>query len=226
VFWEGDVIPAIPFAEAVGLEETAPLTCALIVSHPAGPVAFLVASEIGRRQVAAREVGPVLGGVPHLTGAALLGGGNIVVLVDPARLVERARIVQEGDAGSRPRVLVVDDSQAARQVVGGALGSAGFEVTLAAGATETLSLLSERSFDVIVLDFMLPSMDGAELVRRIREHGIGTPVVVLSGVATIDDKARALGAGADACLDKDDVRKGALAAVVRDMVAASGGATP
>ncbi len=217
--WEGGTIPAIPFADAVGLVETEPPTRALVVSHPAGPVAFLVASEIGRRQVAAREVGPVLSGVPHLTGAALLGGGNIVVLVDPARLVERARLVSSGEVGPRPRVLVVDDSQGARQVVGGALGSAGFEVDLAGSADEALAIIGREQFDALVLDFVLPTMDGAALVRKVRELGVEAPIVVLSGLATEGDKARALAAGADACLDKDDVRKGALAAALRSLLA-------
>ncbi len=217
--WDGQSIPAIPFADAVGLVEAEPFTRALVVSHPAGPVAFLVASEIGRRQVAAREVGPVLGGVPHLTGAALLGGGNIVVLVDPARLVERARAVSIGEQGPRQRVLVVDDSQGARQVVGGALGSAGFQVELAAGAAETLELVADQEFDALVLDFVLPTMDGATLVREIRSLGVRSPIVVLSGLATEHDKARALEAGADACLDKDDVRKGALASALRGLLA-------
>jgi len=216
--WEGSEIPAISFARAVGLVEGEPLTRVLVVSHPAGPVAFLVSGELGRRQVAAREIGPVLGGVPHLTGAALLGRGNIVVLVDPARLAERVRAVSSTDGRPMPRVLVVDDSQGARQIVGGALGSAGFWVEQAAGAEEALALVVAHDFDALVVDFVLPVMDGAALVRRIRAIDPAVPIVVLSGLATDRDKARALEAGADACLDKDDVRKGALAEALSGLV--------
>jgi two-component system chemotaxis sensor kinase CheA len=215
--WQGATIPVLSFAEAVGLIEPDPLERALVVSSPSGPVALLVAEEIGRRQVAARELGPILGGVPHLTGAALLGGGDVVVLVDPARLAERARAVPE-QVESRPRVLVVDDSRGARQVVGGALGSAGFEVDLAGSPTEALGALAENDFDAIVTDYVLPTMDGTTLVKKVRELGIDVPVVVLSGQATARDQSRVLAAGADLYFDKDDVRRGALAAALRDLV--------
>ncbi|MEE9297759.1 MAG: response regulator [Acidimicrobiia bacterium] len=217
MLWNGAVLPVSSFAEAVGLRPESEPASVLVVSSPIGPVGLSVEADLGRRQVAARELGPVLDGVPHLTGAALLGGGDVVVLVDAARLADRARMVPSPDA-SRLRVFVVDDSRGARQVVGGALGSAGFEVDLAGSPTEALSVLAEQEFDAIVLDYVLPTMDGATLAGRVRALGITTPIVVLSGVATAEDQARALEAGADAYLDKDDVRKGALAALIRELV--------
>jgi two-component system, chemotaxis family, sensor kinase CheA len=215
--WAGSPIPVIGFAEAVGLRSVAPLDHALVVSTTAGPVAFLVEAELGRRQVAARELGPVLGGVPHLTGAALLGGGDAIVLVDPSRLADKARATRRAN-GPRHRVLVVDDSRGARQVVGGALGSAGFEVDLAGSPTEALSVLAESSFDAIVLDYLMPTMNGAMLAALVRGLGIDAPIVMLSGAATPDDQARSLESGANAYLDKDDVRKGALAAVIHELI--------
>lgn len=215
--WQGVTLPVTTFAEAVGLRETGEVTKVLVVSSPVGPVGFMVVEELGHRQVAARELGPVLDGVPHLTGAAMLGGGDVVVLVDPSRLAERARAVRKA-VGPRRRVLVIDDSRGARQVVGGALGSAGFEVDLAGSPTEALSVLAEQEFDAIVMDYVLPTMDGATLAGRVRDLGIEAPIVMLSGAATAEDQSRALKAGANAYLDKDDVRKGALAAVIHDLI--------
>lgn len=217
MMWEGAALPVMSFAAAVGLRETGELSRVLVIASPIGPVGFLVVAELGRRQVASRELGPVLDGVPHLTGAALLGGGDVVVLVDPSRLAERARAVRE-TVDTRHRVLVIDDSRGARQVVGGALGSAGFEVDLAGSPTEALSVLAEQDFDAIVMDYVLPTMDGATLAARVRDLGITAPIVMLSGAATAADQSRALKAGADAYLDKDDVRKGALAAVIHDLI--------
>ncbi len=217
MLWNGAVLPVSSFAEAVGLRPAGDPSSVLVVSSPIGPVGLSVEADLGRRQVAARELGPVLDGVPHLTGAALLGGGDVVVLVDSARLADRARMLPDPDA-PRLRVFVVDDSRGARQVVGGALGSAGFEVDLAGSPTEALSVLAEQEFDAIVLDYVLPTMDGATLAGRVRDLGITAPIVVLSGVATAEDQARALEAGANAYLDKDDVRKGALAALIRELV--------
>ncbi len=217
MIWNGTSVPVTSFAETVGLRAIGAPTCILVVSSPVGPVGFAVEEDLGRRQVAARELGPVLDGVPHLTGAALLGGGDIVVLVDSARLADRARQVPDSDTPRR-RVFVVDDSRGARQVVGGALGSAGFEVDLAGSPTEALSVLADQQFDAIVLDYVLPTMDGATLAGRVRDLGITAPIVVLSGAATADDQEKALAAGADAYLDKDDVREGALAALIRELI--------
>lgn len=218
--WEGTTIPVIAFAEAVGLRETAAPERIVVVSTASGPVALTAPAELGRRQVAARELGPILDGVPHLTGAAMLGGGDVVVLVDPNRLAARARATVDSGL-PRHRVLVIDDSRGARQVVGGALGSAGFEVDLAGSPTEALSVLADQSFDAIVMDYVMPTMDGATLAGRVRQLGITAPIVMLSGAATVDDQARALAAGADAYLDKDDVRQGALAAAIRDLIDAA-----
>lgn len=215
--WQGSVVPVSSFAEVVGLRDQSEPTSILVVSSPIGPVGLSVGEDLGRRQVAARELGPVLDGVPHLTGAALLGGGDVVVLVDPARLAERARAVPSSDT-DRARVLVVDDSRGARQIVGGALGSAGFEVDLAGSPTEALSVLADQTFDAIVLDYVLPTMDGATLAGHVRSLGIQAPIVILSGAATAADRSKALEAGANAYLDKDDVRKGALSALIRDLI--------
>ncbi|MCH7584978.1 MAG: response regulator [Acidobacteria bacterium] len=217
MIWNGTTIPVTSFAEAVGLRALGQPSSVLVVSSPVGPVGFSVEEDLGRRQVAARELGPVLDGVPHLTGAALLGGGDIVVLVDAAKLAERTRKVPDPDAPRR-RVFIVDDSRGARQVVGGALGSAGFEVDLAGSPTEALSVLAEQEFDAIVLDYVLPTMDGATLVARVRDLGITAPIVVLSGAATVEDQEKALAAGANAYLDKDDVREGALATLLRELI--------
>ncbi len=217
MIWNGTTVPVTSFAETVGLRALGEPTSVIVVSSPVGPVGFSVEEDLGRRQVAARELGPVLDGVPHLTGAALLGGGDIVVLVDSAKLADRTRQAPDPDAPRR-RVFVVDDSRGARQVVGGALGSAGFEVDLAGSPTEALSVLADQQFDAIVLDYVLPTMDGATLVARVRSLGITTPIVVLSGAATAEDQEKALAAGANAYLDKDDVREGRLAGLLRELI--------
>jgi CheY-like chemotaxis protein len=217
MIWNGTTVPVTSFAETVGLRALEEPTSVIVVSSPVGPVGFSVEEDLGRRQVAARELGPVLDGVPHLTGAALLGGGDVVVLVDSAKLADRTRQAPDPQAPRR-RVLVVDDSRGVRQVVGGALGSAGFEVHLAGSPTEALSVLADQQFDAIVLDYVLPTMDGATLVSRVRGLGITAPIVVLSGAATAEDQEKALAAGATAYLDKDDVREGGLAGLLRELI--------
>jgi len=221
VQWHDGEIPVYSFAEVAGLTGVDEPSSVLVVSSPGGPVGFTVDRVIGARQMAVRELGPLLSSVPHLTGAALLGGGDFVVLVDPARLSERAvEHAAETATAHQPRhrVLVVDDSLGVRQVVGSALGSAGFIVSLAGTAAGALGFLSTEEVDAIVLDYVLPEMDGATLTRKVRALGISVPIVVLSGLATPQDQALALEAGADLYFDKDDVRKGALAEALSELI--------
>ncbi len=69
-------------------------------------------------------------------------------------------------------------------------------------------------------------MDGATLVRKVRELGIIAPVVMMSGQATDQDRERALAAGADDYFDKNDLRRGALADALLRLVAAHSGGVP
>ena len=124
LMWHDRRIPVAAFAGAVGLGEREDPKEVIVLSSPVGPVALTVPAVIGQQQVAAKELGPLIGGAPHLTGAALLGGGDVVVLVDPSRLAERVRELPL-TIDSRPVVLVVDDSQGARQVVAASLTSSG-----------------------------------------------------------------------------------------------------
>jgi CheY-like chemotaxis protein len=97
---------------------------------------------------------------------------------------------------------------------------AGFEVDLAGSPTEALGALEGQSYDAIVMDYVMPTMDGTTLVKRVRGLGITAPIVVMSGLATPQDQARVLAAGADVYFDKDDVRRGALAAAVHELLTA------
>lgn len=215
--WRGRSIDLLSFAKAVGLVDQDPQDTAVVVQSPSGPVAFEVANVLGRRQVAARELGPLLGGVRHLTGAALLGGGDVVVLVDPGRLSDRARALPV-EPGSQPRVLIVDDSKGARQVVAGALGSDGFVVDAAESADEALRLVEANDYDAIVIDFILPAMDGATLTEKLRGDDFDKPIVILSGLATQADKERVLQSGADRYFDKSDMRQGALSSALTELI--------
>jgi CheY-like chemotaxis protein len=191
-----------------------------VISHRVGSVAITVRSVDGIREVAAKELGPLLAGPSHITGAALLGGGEVVLVLDAAALVARTRSVPAEELpGSR--VLVVDDSIGARAVVSGALASSGFVTSVASSASEALDILAGNEVDALVVDFSMPQQDGADLVAEVRERGINVPVVMLSGVASEEDKTRSKEAGVDVFFDKADFREGALAETLRGMLGSS-----
>ncbi|MEE8331127.1 MAG: response regulator [Acidimicrobiia bacterium] len=217
IMWMDQLIPFYDLAAVLGLRVADEPRHAVVLRNPLGATALAVAEVVGQRQVAAKELGPLLGGSPHLTGAALLGGGDVVVLVEPNRLQERARAVDD-NVSPALSVLVVDDSQGARQVLAGALASTGFEVHVAGGAVEALASLALQPVDALVVDFSMPGRDGVDLVDSVRKLNLDLPIVMLSGVATHDDQERARLSGVDAYFDKADFREGALAETLRDLI--------
>ena len=215
--WRGQRLPLSPLGEIVGATESRQPKKILIISHRIGAAAITVHEVHGVRDVAAKELGPLLAGPSHITGAALLGGGEVVLVLDAAALVGRTHAApQKEEPGNR--VLVVDDSIGARAVVSGALASSGFITAVASSGAEALEILESQEIDALVVDFSMPNEDGAQLVAKIRERGMTFPVVMLSGVADEDDKARSKAAGVDVFFDKADFREGALAETLRDML--------
>lgn len=100
------------------------------------------------------------------------------------------------------RVLIVEDDRGTAELVESTLGEKGHVVSCAASGVEALRLGLAESFDVIVLDRMLPALDGLEVLRRWRGEGLGTPVLLLTALGGITDRVAGLEAGADDYLVK------------------------
>ena len=104
---------------------------------------------------------------------------------------------------SSERILVVEDEQHLATALKLNLALEGYAVELAASAREASDrLLRPNGFDAIVLDVMLPDMDGFELCRRLRDAGNFTPVLMLTARDAIGDRVRGLEVGADDYLTK------------------------
>jgi len=100
------------------------------------------------------------------------------------------------------RLLLVEDSTRLRTTLTKGLTQSGYAVDAAADGNEGLWLAGENEYDVIVLDLMLPGLDGLALLRALRERGQGTHVLVLSARDTVEDRVQGLAAGADDYLVK------------------------
>jgi two-component system response regulator MprA len=99
-------------------------------------------------------------------------------------------------------ILVVDDEPAVRDSLDRALRLEGYKVELAADGGEALAALAEDSPDAVVLDLMMPRVDGLEVCRRMRAAGDRTPVLVLTARDGVSDRVKGLDAGADDYLVK------------------------
>lgn len=100
------------------------------------------------------------------------------------------------------RVLVVEDERRLAAALKGGLEGEGFAVDVALDGTEGQWLATEQSYDVIVLDIMLPGINGFQLCATLRERGIWTPILMLTAKDGEYDEAEALDTGADDFLSK------------------------
>lgn len=100
------------------------------------------------------------------------------------------------------RVLLVDDDEEIRAMLDSTLTFAGFQTSLADGALPALDALAAEAPDVIVLDVTMPTMDGFELARLIRDRDARIPIIFLSARDGVDDRVRGLRLGGDDYLVK------------------------
>ena len=99
-------------------------------------------------------------------------------------------------------ILLVEDERRLAQVVRKVLEEEGHTVDAAYDGEEGLAMAMDGSHDIIVLDILLPGMDGIEVCRRLRVNRIDTPVLLLTALDAIEDRVRGLDAGADDYLPK------------------------
>jgi two-component system response regulator MprA len=100
------------------------------------------------------------------------------------------------------QVLVVDDERAVRSSLRRALALEGYRVVEAAGGADALTRLRTQTSDAVVLDVLMPDVDGLEVCRRLRAAGDRTPVLMLTARDSVGDRVEGLDAGADDYLVK------------------------
>jgi DNA-binding response OmpR family regulator len=101
-----------------------------------------------------------------------------------------------------PRILLVDDEQPIQTLLSFPLQRDGYEVVHASDGREALARFAEQTFDLVVLDVMLPRMDGLEVCRRLRAKGERVPIIMLSAKSEEIDKVLGLELGADDYITK------------------------
>ncbi len=110
--------------------------------------------------------------------------------------------MQPANGGAPARVLVVDDDRAIRESLERLLQLEGHQPETARDGAVALELARTRSFDLIVLDLMMPSIDGLTVCRVLRSEGDTTPIIMLTARTETSDRVAGLDAGADDYLPK------------------------
>ena len=129
-----------------------------------------------------------------------LGGGlGFAAVAQPQVVQELFRL---GRHTARMRVLVVDDEPAVRNALERALGLDGYEVQLAADGEECLFAVRQYKPELVVLDVLMPGLDGLSVCRQLRRDGRRTPILMLTARDLVSDRVAGLDAGADDYLVK------------------------
>ena len=102
----------------------------------------------------------------------------------------------------RVRVLVVEDDKKIASFVTNGLKQAGFAVDHSGDGEEAYALASATSYDVAIVDVMLPKMDGITLVQNLRRDGVKMPIIFLSAKGSVEDRVKGLQSGGDDYLTK------------------------
>jgi heavy metal response regulator len=100
------------------------------------------------------------------------------------------------------RILVIEDEVKIAQFIKRGLKEEGYAVDVACDGEEGHFLLSSNEYDAVILDLMLPKMDGLELCRQLRKDGNQTPIIMLTAKDTVKDRVKGLDTGADDYLPK------------------------
>ncbi len=127
-----------------------------------------------------------------------VGKGTVFSIYLPASREGIAQEDEEGVVGGTESVLVVDDDQVQREVLSQLLASLGYEVESAAGGEEAVARTRERAFDLLILDMIMPGMNGAETYRQILRTHHQQRAIILSGFSASElvQQTQAMGAGA------------------------------
>lgn len=134
------------------------------------------------------------------------GVGTTFALTASFPIVQReGRDEAQGRSSAPPaaaslRVLVVEDNRTNQRVAAGLLGKLGHAATLASGGREAIDALAAEPFDLVLMDVLMPEMDGVEATRRIRAGEAGqaaasVPIIALTASATAGDRTACLAAG-------------------------------
>jgi len=100
------------------------------------------------------------------------------------------------------RILVVEDERKVAQALKKGLETEHYEVTLALTGEEGFYLINAETFDLVILDVMLPGRDGLEILTTLRKRGVETPVLILTAKDAVEDRVLGLDSGADDYLIK------------------------
>ena len=223
VHWQGRAWPFHYLPRLLGDGHSAPgmlrYNAVLLVRSGQGTTAIHVDEMVGNQEVVVKNIGPQLARVPGISGATVLGTGEIVLIINPVQLAQRPGVIrydpdederlaaERGRAAAssaRKLVMVVDDSLTVRKFTTRLLTREGFGVVTARDGIDALKLLTEHSPAAILLDIEMPRMDGFEFAKTIKgdPKSAQIPIIMITSRTADKHRNRAIELGVDRFLGK------------------------
>jgi chemosensory pili system protein ChpA (sensor histidine kinase/response regulator) len=225
VEWQGRTYPFhyLPrlLADTAHNPETKRYNSVLLLRSGQNHAAIHVDEMIGNQEVVVKNIGPQLARVSGISGATVLGTGEIVLIINPVQLAARADIPKYDPRGddrafadrprapvvpvsTQPLVMIVDDSLTIRKITSRLLTRAGFAVSTARDGVDALQVIGEQTPDVILLDIEMPRMDGFEFAKTIKGDAKyqGIPIIMITSRTADKHRNRAAELGVDLYLGK------------------------
>lgn len=204
------LIPLVRLRDILRLEEkeiyksgTLPI---IIVGGETQQLAILVDEIVGKQEIVIKPVSDFISKVENIAGSTILGSGEVVLILDLPAIMNNAKKItkierREKDIKEKepPFILVVEDSLTTRELERSILESAGYRVDTAVDGLEGWEKIKKQKYDMVIIDILMPRMDGLELTQVIRssEDHRDLPVVIVTTKSTDEDRKKGIEVGAD-----------------------------
>ena len=201
--------------------ETLRYNSILLLKSGQNTVAVHIDEMIGNQEVVVKNIGPQLARVSGIAGATVLGTGEVVLIINPVQLAQRAEVeamapmlvkteqaskaaAASAAAAGRPLVMVIDDSLTVRKITSRLLTREGFEIITAKDGLDALQVIGENVPDVILLDIEMPRMDGFEFTKTMKAEpkNAHIPIIMITSRTAEKHRNRAAELGVDLYLGK------------------------
>lgn len=193
---------------------------AVMIGDDDNEIAVIVNKVIGEQEIVIRPLGPRISGNRKYNGAATLSNGDMVLILNPAALIDGALGVADSNSKPSQRILVVDDSPTVRNAHKKHLDAYGFSVDVTVNGLEALEKLQTTRPDLIVADVDMPLMDGLQLAEAVRSiEGLkDIPIILVTSRSSEEDMKRSATANVNAYIIKNSPEHEELGQTVQDIL--------
>jgi two-component system, chemotaxis family, sensor kinase CheA len=229
VAWLADLLelpittPASPKAANTAVRN---LSC-VILKIGTERLGILVDELLDRQDLVLKPQSKILKRIRNISGATILGNGEVCMVVNPQDLFKSvrkdsgttiAKVLEE--VKPKNKLLLVEDSIIIRTQMKRLLEAAGYEVTIAVDGVEGFNKLRAGQFDAVVSDVEMPNLSGLQLTEKIRKHQEYSelPILLVTTLASDEDKRRGVAAGANAYLTKGNFDQKVLIETLKRLI--------